>query len=131
MADTVWIVTKPSGISTLGDILFSVDGPGLHRQFLGGLDGSEIAGFFVDQVEAQTMAEELLGSQGMAPKAGSRFAGKLAAEQKKRTWEIKNAPPTQVTAPKGKLPPEMQREQDEMDSRFKHLLEKEEARRRR
>jgi hypothetical protein len=59
-----------------------------------------------------------------------RFFSKLADETKKKkpqTWDI-NDVPMSMAPPKGKLPPAQQKEQKDMDSRFKHLMEKEEAR---
>ena len=59
-----------------------------------------------------------------------RFFQKLAEEKKKlpQTWEISDPLPEKAL-PK-KLPPAAQKEQSDMDSRFKYLMQKEEARRR-
>jgi hypothetical protein len=43
----LWVVTKPTLMSTLEDICFQVDLPnGLYNQFLGGLKPTDIVAFF-------------------------------------------------------------------------------------
>lgn len=55
-----WIVTKPTKVSTLGDILFKSDVHGLQLQFLGGLKSENIHGIYTDEAEAKQEAEKLL-----------------------------------------------------------------------
>lgn len=61
--DKFWVVTKPTNISTLADILFEshLSGQGgMEYQFLGGLKGEDIVGVFSKYEEAKAVADTLL-----------------------------------------------------------------------
>lgn len=59
--EKLWIVTYPTPISELADIMFETDLDGLSLQFLGGLRAQDIAGMFTTQGEAEKEAKALLG----------------------------------------------------------------------
>lgn len=56
----IWIVTRPTQVSTLIDILFSANPAELENQFKGGLSGSEIVYWSFKKSEAKEYAEMLL-----------------------------------------------------------------------
>jgi hypothetical protein len=56
----LWIVTKPTPVSTLGDLVFYADLKGLGRQFLGGLTPEEIVGAYDNQPEAEQAGQAAL-----------------------------------------------------------------------
>jgi hypothetical protein len=57
-----WVVTAPSDVSELGDILFEIDVPGMMRQALGGLKDDRILGIYKDKSAAAAHANKLLDS---------------------------------------------------------------------
>jgi len=63
-----WVVTKPTKISTLVDILFSADMKRMELQFKGGLSGSEIIGTFTTKSEAEKIAKMALLKVGAITK---------------------------------------------------------------
>jgi len=58
-----WIVTKPSNVSTFGDICFRSNIRDLQKQFLGGLLAEDIHGVYTHKGEAITEASHLLGAR--------------------------------------------------------------------
>ncbi len=64
-----WVVTTPTEVSELGDILFEADIPYLYNQFRGGLKIEEIEGLFQykDKVHAEKFAQSLLLKQRREP----------------------------------------------------------------
>ena len=54
--DAFWVVTDPTPISTLGDILFETSLRGLDRQFHGGLSMADNPTIFTDRAEAEEEA---------------------------------------------------------------------------
>lgn len=57
----VHVVTYPTPISRLADILFTCSLPdGLARQFAGGLKPEQVAGIFTDPAEAEALAQKLM-----------------------------------------------------------------------
>lgn len=61
----IWVVTKPTGHSTLNDILFSRTVPEMALQFRGGLSENEIVACFTEQGEASIFAHDLLETQNL------------------------------------------------------------------
>lgn len=57
---TVWIVTYPTHLSVAGDLYFECDGVSLSQQFMGGLVGSDIEGFYVSASSAASRADDLI-----------------------------------------------------------------------
>lgn len=55
-----WVVTSPTNVSTLGDILFQADVPYMMNQARGGLKESEILGIYEHKIEAERVAKKLL-----------------------------------------------------------------------
>lgn len=113
-AKDMWVVTKASGQSELGDILFKADGRRLELQFAGGLKGNEIVGFFEDESEAKAAAEAELGRQGSTDRAAAVDIGqtyvnkdglqiKVTAEGMGEVVESKN--PAFATGEKVRLDP--------------------------
>ena len=60
LPETFWVVTKPSQVSTLGDICFACTYGRLLLQGRGGLHEDEILGIFADETEAKKAATGLL-----------------------------------------------------------------------
>ena len=60
----IWVVTKPTKISTLEDICFSADMRYLYLQFAGGLEPDNVHAFYTTEKEAKTAAKWLLGKDG-------------------------------------------------------------------
>lgn len=56
-----WVVTKPTNVSVLQDILFEADISYMMNQALGGLKTHDIAGIFKSEQQAKQQAEKLLG----------------------------------------------------------------------
>lgn len=57
---SIWIVTKPTRVSTVEDICFNTDAPGLALQFKGGLDPESIHAFYTSEQEAKGAAQWLI-----------------------------------------------------------------------
>ena len=55
-----WVVTRPTAVSTLGDILFETDARGLILQALGGLKSEDVLLTTSDVNEAQALAAAAL-----------------------------------------------------------------------
>jgi hypothetical protein len=55
-----WVVTFPTGQSTLNDILFETDLFGFQLQLRGGLRGDEIVGIYTNKNKAMKTAQSLL-----------------------------------------------------------------------
>ena len=55
-----WVVTRPTPVSTIGDILFETDARGLILQALGGLKPEDVLLTTSDVNEAQTVAADAL-----------------------------------------------------------------------
>lgn len=54
---SLWVVTRPTKNSTIGDICFLAETPtSLYRQFAGGLTPEEIVAFYDNQEEAEEAA---------------------------------------------------------------------------
>lgn len=91
-----WVVTKPSGESTLADILFEshlTGRGGMEYQFMGGLKGEEIVGIWTDYNEAKVVAEKLL--------EGQKGEGELPSEPEIKSSSKKTADETKMeTDPK-------------------------------
>jgi hypothetical protein len=64
MPETFWVVTRPSEVSELVDILFPCTFERLLLQGRGGLTEDEIVGIYADETEAKEAATELLGKHG-------------------------------------------------------------------
>ena len=67
LPEKFWVVTKPSPVSTLEDILFPCTFPRLMLQVRGGLNEDEIAGIYADETEARKAAAMLLGEFPVRP----------------------------------------------------------------
>ena len=63
-----WVVTLPTDLSELNDILFETDLLGIMRQTLGGLKEEDIAGIYCDHDTALACACKLLVNR-IAPEA--------------------------------------------------------------
>jgi len=57
------IVTKPTPVSTIGDICIHTDIKGLYLQFMGGLKPEEIHGIYTGKQEARRIARWLLSER--------------------------------------------------------------------
>jgi hypothetical protein len=55
-----WVVTTPTDVSTLGDILFEADVPKMMLQSLGGLREEQIVGFYRSREHAEYVARQAL-----------------------------------------------------------------------
>lgn len=64
--DFIWIVTRPTALSTEADICFCTDAAGLRRQFLGGLNPEDIVAMFTRETEALKLARLLLAKRGLS-----------------------------------------------------------------
>lgn len=62
--ETIWVVTKPSDVSEMADICWSIDLQGLASQFKGGLNPEDIVAMFDNEAEAKALATQLLASRG-------------------------------------------------------------------
>ena len=60
--DKFWVVTDPTPISTMADILFETSLAGLDRQFRGGLGIDANPTLFTDRDEAEADARQRLGA---------------------------------------------------------------------
>lgn len=58
-----WVVTKPSKVSTLIDIMFEADVAYMLLQAKGGLKAEDIEGLYKSKREATTVAEKLLNAR--------------------------------------------------------------------
>ena len=67
LPERFWVVTKPSPVSGLEDILFPCDFGRLMLQIRGGLQEDEIVGIFADEDEARLTGMELLGEHPVRP----------------------------------------------------------------
>lgn len=57
----LWLVIRPSAVSTIDDICFACESPtDLCHQFLGGLRGDEVLAMFTGADEAKTYAQDVL-----------------------------------------------------------------------
>ncbi len=70
LPEKFWVVTKPSPVSGLEDILFPCDFERLMLQVRGGLQEDDIVGIYADEDEARLMARELLGEFPIRPQDG-------------------------------------------------------------
>lgn len=59
----LWIVTKPTPYSELGDIFFDATMRDLYYQFHGGLEPHHIHGVYTEPEEARQEAERLLAER--------------------------------------------------------------------
>lgn len=55
-----WVVTKPSRVSGIRDILFLSNIKKMANQYLGGLDKEDIIGIYSNKKEAEVVAKKLL-----------------------------------------------------------------------
>jgi hypothetical protein len=98
--DAFWVVTNPTHISTLGDILFETTLRGLERQFRGGLSMADNPTIFADRAEALVEARaRMIALKTSAAILGSA-PGQALAEA--RRFELKDAAGTVILA--GDLP---------------------------
>jgi hypothetical protein len=67
LPEKFWVVTKPSPVSGLEDILFPCTFERLMLQVQGGLQGDEILGIYADEDEARLAGMELLGDFPVRP----------------------------------------------------------------
>jgi hypothetical protein len=67
LPETFWVVTRPTKVSTLVDILFPCTFSQLMNQVRGGLHEDEIVGIYADEDEAMLTARELLGEFPVRP----------------------------------------------------------------
>jgi hypothetical protein len=67
LPEKFFVVTKPSPVSTVEDILFPCDFERLMLQIRGGLQEDEIVGIFADEDEARLTARELVGEFPVRP----------------------------------------------------------------
>jgi hypothetical protein len=67
LPEKFWIVTKPSPVSGLEDILFPCTFERLMLQVRGGLQEDEIIGIFADEDETRLTGMELLGEHPVRP----------------------------------------------------------------
>ena len=58
--DTIWVVTRPSPVSEMVDLLFEADPGRLELQFRGGLKGKDVIGMFTTFPEARAAAIEAI-----------------------------------------------------------------------
>jgi len=58
--DAIWIVTRPTQVSTLADIVFQTSVPLLANQFRGGLSPDDIMGVYLNEQEARAVGTSLL-----------------------------------------------------------------------
>ena len=66
MITTLWIVTRPTRLSTLADICFETTLPdGLYNQFMGGLHPFNIVGCYISAEDAKREAERLLAVRNL------------------------------------------------------------------
>ena len=72
LPERFWVVTKPSPVSGLEDILFPCDFGRLMLQIRGGLQEDEIVGIFADEDEARLTGMELLGEHPVRPQESKR-----------------------------------------------------------
>lgn len=56
----MWLVTWPTAISELADVLWECDWISLGNAFKGGLDGSEVCGLYHNEQQATNVAQSLL-----------------------------------------------------------------------
>lgn len=68
--DPIWLVTNPTALSTLADILYETTFRGLELQFKGGLTAAENPTIFSDKAEAEVEAGIRLGLRRWADRAG-------------------------------------------------------------
>ena len=64
LPEKFWVVTRPSEVSELVDILFPCTFERLLLQGRGGLTEDEIVGVYADEDEAKEAAAKLLGERG-------------------------------------------------------------------
>ena len=58
--DAIWIVTRPTQVSTLADLVFQTSVPLLEKQFRGGLSPDDIMGVYLNEQEARAVGASLL-----------------------------------------------------------------------
>jgi hypothetical protein len=68
--DPIWLVTNPTALSTLADILYQTTLRGLELQFKGGLTAAENPTVFTDKAEAEVQARIRLDLRRRADRAG-------------------------------------------------------------
>ena len=73
MPEQFWVVTQPSPVSGLEDILFPCSFGRLMKQVRGGLHEDEIAGVYADEDEAKNEALRLLGKHPVRPQDSAFF----------------------------------------------------------
>jgi len=61
--DSIWIVTRPTQVSTLADIVFQTSVPLLANQFRGGLSADDIMGVYLNEQEARAVGASLLAGR--------------------------------------------------------------------
>lgn len=61
-----WVITRPTGDSTLADICFETDANGLILQAKGGLERGDIVATFTEKREAESAASALLRERARA-----------------------------------------------------------------
>lgn len=64
-----WVVTEPSDISTIGDIVYETDARGLILQAKGGLEPKDIVDVFTTEEEAVALGRRLMGRMGKDKKS--------------------------------------------------------------
>ena len=72
MPETFWVVTKPSAVSELEDILFACTFGRLLLQGRGGLAEDDIVGVYADEGKARQEATRLLGERGGSGRRAGR-----------------------------------------------------------
>ena len=60
---TFWVVTKPTGLSTIQDIYFEADVPYMMNQCRGGLNENQIHAIYRTQAEAEHQAKYLISKR--------------------------------------------------------------------
>ncbi len=77
-----WVVCTPlgslSGRPTRGDILFQTHVQGLAQQFKGGLVPEHIVAIYLDQAEAETVADALLALRAVWDRASHSVVEEIA-----------------------------------------------------
>ena len=70
LPERFWVVTRPSEVSELVDILFPCTFERLLLQGRGGLTEDEIVGIYADEDKAKEAAAKLLGERGGGGRKG-------------------------------------------------------------
>jgi len=101
--DKFWVVTDPTPVSTLTDILFETSLAGLERQIRGGLTIADNPTIFTDHAEDDRPAD-LGGDPPERTRPGARGRPAVRAEGRSRERDSRGRPP--VARPRWHSPQE-------------------------